>query len=157
MKTQTKNWILIALIWSIILTSVLYMVAMNGKRTQLILNAQAGYTEDYGSEINNFHFGDKLRESQLDMEMVYNRIEAVRRCEGWYKEGSLAQRNNNQGNYKAGGVTDSQGHTIFDTPLQSYQFMLKYFMDRQGQTMYQISRYYASASDQWYYCVTHSL
>ena len=152
MKTN-KDLILLMIIWLIIIFSLGYAVLTNGEKTRLVLEANA--QEDF--PYTDFVFGDRLREAQLDMEVVYNRIEAVRRCEGWYKEGSLARRNNNQGNYKAGGVTDSQGHTIFDTPLQSYQFMLKYFYNRQGQTMYQISRYYASASDQWYYCVTHSL
>lgn len=152
MKTN-KDLILLLLIWLIIILSLLYAVSTNGAKTKLVLEAHAQQDNPY----TDFVFGDRLRESQLDMEVVYNRIEAVRTCEGWYKEGSLAQINNNMGNFKAGGVTDRQGHTIFQAPLDSYMYMLKYFFNRQDQTMYQISRYYATASDRWLNCVTHSL
>jgi hypothetical protein len=144
----------IIIIWIILIASLLFAISTNQSKTKIILEANA--YEDYSSDIG-IRFGDKLRETQLNMEVVYNRIEAVRQCEGWYKKGSIAQRTNNQGNFKAGGKTDSQGHTIFEAPIHSYQFMLKYFYNRQDQTLYQISRYYASASNQWYYCVTHSL
>lgn len=103
-------------------------------------NKPANATEEY---MLDYQFGSILRETQLDMDMIYSRAKHIACQEGYYKKGTRAERQNNPGNLKAGGKTDEVNHTIFATPtkgwLRLYQLLYKY----QDLTLEQIGKFYA--------------
>lgn len=140
MKMKTKTALII--IWIIIILSLLYAVCTNQSKTELILKANADYWEDYSTDIG-LRFGDRLRETQLEMEVVYNRSKAIACAEGYYKEGSRAMRNHNPGNIKMGGLTDNQNHTIFDTDVDGWLALYKLLYLKRNLTIYQLGTTYA--------------
>jgi amino acid permease len=137
-----KNNILIAIILLIIFGCIAYAIATNSEKTELILRANA--QEDYTSEIDHLHFGDTLREAQLDMDTLYNRAEAIACAEGFNKADTIAQRNNNPGNLKARGNTDKYGHTIYESELTGWLALYKLLYKHQYKSIEQIGTFYAT-------------
>jgi hypothetical protein len=139
-----KDIIHLIVLWSVILLLAVYALARNDKQTEFFLRANAHGIEDYTSEIDHLQFGGKLREAQLDMDIVYNRANAIACAEGFYKSGSVAQRNNNPGNLKAGGLTDTQGHTIYTSELSGWLNLYRLLYKHRDKTIEQIGTFYAS-------------
>jgi hypothetical protein len=101
--------------------------------------------EDYTSEIDDFHFGDRLRISQLDTERLYKRARAIACQEGYYKHGSLAQRNNNPGNLKKSGYPkDKYGHSIFENSTQGWLELYALLNKYNHLTLDQMNKFYAT-------------
>lgn len=88
-------------------------------------------------------FGDTLVSMQREMSKIYRLAEAIARQEGYYKDGSRSQRNNNPGNLKAGCPCDSQKHTVYDTPLEGWNSLYWYLLTKEGMTLEQIGKTYA--------------
>lgn len=107
-----------------------------------ILNAEAN-TEDYGEDIK-MRFGDKLRESQLETRRVYERAKAIACQEGYYKKGTIAQRNNNPGNLKKSGYPVKNGHSYFETPMQGWMELHKLLYKYNHLTLEQMNSWYAT-------------
>ena len=86
--------------------------------------------EDYSDSIG-LRFCDKLRISQQESERLILRAKSIACQEGYYKKGTLAQRNRNAGNLKKSGTPhDKYGHSIFRTDVEGwlalYQLLYKY-------------------------------
>jgi len=116
--------------------------------------AANGGIEDYSEYTKQLHFGFKLQESQLDMQMVYDRSRNIARCEGWGKPNSVARRNNNPGNLKINGTKrDKHGHTIFNNQVSGRLALNNLIYLHRNASLYQMSRWYATDSDTWYKCI----
>lgn len=127
----------------------------NHKTDQVIwnsLDAKASGTsdqmsgwEDYSSETDHLHFGDKLRAAQLDTELMYNRRKAIATQEGFYKSGSLSQRNSNPGNLKKSGYPrDEQGHSIFPNEVVGWLELSALLYKHNDKSLDQIGGFYAT-------------
>lgn len=99
--------------------------------------------EDYTYDISELHFGDNLRATQLDIELVYNRAKAIACAEGFGKPGNRPTRNNNPGNLKAGGKVDNQNHTILPTEVEGWLALYSLLYKHKDETIDQISLWYA--------------
>jgi len=156
-KNTDMEW-LIALLPLVILAITIMLNAYGKANASYTMNNEPVY-EDYTSSLPDYpmKFGSVLEASQSEMDTIYKRAKAISRCEGWTKQGSLSQRNNNPGNLKAGGTRDKQGHTIYETPIEGWNALHKLLYKHRTKTIWQLSRFYASASDQWYSCVTSKL
>ena len=128
----------------IVILAVLYMIAVNGGKTQIVLEANAK---------EGLQFGQLLEETQEQYRDLYLLQKSVSICEGGLNVDSLAYRNNNPGNLKAGGRTDNQGHTIYKSRLAGYMAHLS-LLERKywGQTPLQMNKRYATDPN-WYECV----
>lgn len=86
----------------------------------LTLLSQIGQSPVKANQVIEYEFGTVLQEEQNRMSDLYRLQKAIAVCEGGLIETSLAYRNNNPGNLKARGKTDSQGHTIYPNRTQGY-------------------------------------
>ena len=142
---KDKDLIILAIMWLVIMLYLGYsLLVTSPQKTDLVLRANADFWEDYTSEIDHLHFGDKIRIAQLDYELIYNRAKAIACAEGYNIKGSVADRNNNPGNLKAGGHTDEQRHTIYDTAVEGWLALYQYLQERQHLTIAQIGQTYAT-------------
>ena len=131
-----KDKILLGIIWIIILLSAVYMIATNTRQTQLILNAKAS---------ERLSFGDALLETQDEMQIIYDRAEAIAYAEGYYKSGTLARKNNNPGNIKLSGYSrDNQGHSVFATSIQGWIELWGLLYRHKDESIVQMGRWYAT-------------
>ena len=103
----------------------------------------------------DYAFGSKLRIAQLEMDIIYARAERIASCEGFYKKNSVSQRNHSPGNLKAGEPHDQYGHTIYPNDIAGWVALHSLLYRHKDETLYSISRWYATASDKWYQCVTN--
>jgi hypothetical protein len=99
--------------------------------------------EDYTTEINKLHFGDSLRATQLETERVYTRAHAIACQEGFYKQGSIAQRNNNPGNLRKSGYPRKNGHSYFESDLQGWMELYKLLYKNNHLSLEAIGKFYA--------------
>lgn len=103
----------------------------------------------------DLQFGQYLEETQKEYRDLYRLQKSIAICEGGLNEQSLAWRNRNPGNLKAGGHTDNQGHTIYNNRLQGYLSHLSLLQRRYwGHTPLQMNKHYATDKN-WYKCVNY--
>lgn len=122
-----------------------------------ILIAIYGFVSGIGvSEANvSLVFGPDLRQTQREYDDLYRLQKSIEICEGYDHKESLAYRNNNHGNLKAGGKTDRYGHTIYPNPTQGYLAHLSLLKRKYwGQTPYQMNKRYATDKN-WWKCVSY--
>ncbi len=138
----------LTIIWTMILLSVLYAALTNEHKTQLVLEANAN---------QELEFGELLKETQKEYRDLYRLQKSISICEGGLNEQSLAYRNNNPGNLKAGGTTDNQGHTIFKSRIQGYLSHLSLLQRRYwGYTPYYMNHTLNYATDpNWWKCTNY--
>lgn len=175
-KLTPKNMktIIKILLLTILLLSALYIGQNSAAKSQitlpngsiLIIDAKANfcdkapecYTLDKnGEEI--LTFGDDLITTINEMDnKVYKRAKAISKCEGFYKDGSLAQINRNPGNLKKSGhPRDNQGHSIFDSEVDGWLHLYELLYKNRDHSIYQISSWYATDRINWLNCVNSKL
>lgn len=138
-KSPTWGYYFILIIWFIIITLIVTA------QPSLATSEQMKGWEDYTSEISQLHFGDNLRAEQLYTELVYSRAKAIAIHEGFYREGSLAQRNNNPGNLKKSGYPrDRQGHSIFPTVTHGWLELYALLYRHNDESLEQMNKWYAT-------------
>lgn len=134
-KESRGNYIAIGIVWLIILYALFVPPP-----------AQARPEEPLS-------FGSKLMEVQEEYRDLYRLQKSIAICEGWFNEGTLARRNNNPGNLKAGGKVDSQRHTIYPNVTQGYLAHLSLLQRRYWKmTPKEMNKRYATDPN-WHKCV----
>ncbi|MCP4265553.1 MAG: glucosaminidase domain-containing protein [Candidatus Brocadiaceae bacterium] len=135
-KKESKNsWLALGIVWIIILYALFVPPPAEAR---------------VSAELN---FGSKLIEVQDEYSDLYLLQKSIAICEGWFNEGSLARRNNNPGNLKAGGKVDSQRHTIYSSVTQGYLAHLSLLQRRYWKmTPKQMNKRYATDPN-WHKCV----
>jgi hypothetical protein len=134
-RSPQWGWIAIGIIWGIIIYLILTAHVIGARSDQ------------------NLTFGGTLQASQTEMGQIYALAKKISKCEGFYKKGSLAQRNRNPGNLKSSSKTDRQGHTIYDSELEGWTALYRLLYKHRKETLRQMSRWYASSSNVWYNCI----
>jgi len=131
-------------IWVILILSIMWGLLTNGSKTQLVLEASANQT---------LSFGEYLQDTQTEYNDLYRLQKSISICEGGLNKNSLAYRNNNPGNLKAGGVSDNQGHTIYKNRTQGYLAHLSLLQRRYwGKTPLEMNKHYATDKN-WHTCI----
>ena len=103
---------------------------------------------------DDIQFGSQLSEVQTEYADLYLLQKSIAICEGGLNEKSLAWKNRNAGNIKAGGHTDRQGHTIFGSRLEGYLAHLELLQRRYWKlTPKQMNVRYATDKN-WHKCVS---
>ena len=133
-KSPAWGWYSILIIWFIIIT--------------MILSATPSK-----AAIQPLEFGSYLQKEKERLSDLYRLQKSIAICEGSNVENSIPNKLNNPGNLKAGGKTDSQGHTIYESEVQGYLAHLSLLNRRYwGKTPKEMNKRYATDPN-WYKCV----
>ncbi len=136
-KEPRSHWLAVGAIWVLILSTFFSGI---GVKAQGI--------EDYTTSIDQLHFGSVLKAEIYDTQVVYARAKAVACQEGFYKEGTIAQTQNNPGNLKKSGYSVRKGHSLFETELQGWMELRALLYRYNHLSLEAIGSFYAE-DDNW--------
>lgn len=138
-KNSGTEWMMVG---AIILAIVITFISGMGERS--VPKASAD---------EQVEFGSYLQKEQERLSDLYRLQKSIAICEGSNVENSIPNELNNPGNLKAGGKTDSQGHTIYQSEVEGYLAHLKLLSTRYwGKTPKEMNKRYAKDPN-WYKCV----
>lgn len=93
--------------------------------------------------ITDFMFGNEILKTYMETDLVFSRAKAIACQEGYYAGNTVAWRNKNPGNLKAGGTIDKVRHTIYNTHIEGWLALYEFLYRYRHLTIKQIGKFYA--------------